>query len=162
MGSRSRTRDAKYEKYGDQTELEAEIERDAKILYQDRKLAKIEGFYGYYDFLCNDYSAEVFYKGYLYPTVSHAYHGARAPSEKARHIIHKSPTLSAMYEFAATFEDPKDWPFRRLKIMEGLLRDKFRRRRDLREKLQSTEGRDLINTTTDDKFWGMKIGRAHV
>ena len=48
MGSRSRTRDAKYEKYGDQTELEAEIERDAKILYQDRKLAKIEGFYGYY------------------------------------------------------------------------------------------------------------------
>lgn len=160
MGIRPRARDAKYEKYGDQTELEAEIERDAKLLYQERKLAKIEGFFGYYDFLTNDYPAEVYYKGYIYPTVSHAYHGARAPTEKARHIIHKSPTLSAMYEFAGTFDDPKDWSFRHLKVMEGLLRDKFRRRRDFREKLQATGNRDLVNVTKDDKFWGVVNGKG--
>ena len=160
MGARPRTRDAKYEKYGDQTELEAEIERDAKLLYNERKLAKIEGFFGYYEFLSNDYSAEVYYKGYIYPTVSHAYHGARAPNEKARHIIHKSPTLSAMYEFAATFEDPKDWSFRHLRIMEALLRDKFRRRRDFRDKLVATGNRDLVNMTKDDKFWGMVNGKG--
>jgi len=155
-----RTRDAKYEKYGNQEELEAEIERDAKILYQDKKLAKIEGFTNYYEFLTNDYPSEVYYKGYMYPTVSHAYNAARAPNEKMRNIIQKSPTLSSMYEFARNFEDPKDWAFKRIRVMETLIRDKFRRKRDLREKLASTANRELVHVTSDDTFWGTVNGKG--
>ena len=33
--------------------------------------------------------------------------------------------MSSMYDIAKTFEDPPDWAFRRLKVMEALVRDKF-------------------------------------
>ncbi len=154
-----RGRNNKYDKYGDQSELEAEIERDAKLLYQGKRLAKIEGFSGYFEFMSNDFPAEVFYQGHIYSNVSYAYHAARAPNEKMRNIIQKSPTLNSMYDIAKTFDEPKDWAFRQLKVMESLVRDKFRRSRELREKLQATGERELVNVMTADEdnagFWGV-------
>jgi len=43
-----------------------------------------------------------------------------------------------MYNVARTIEDEEGWAQRRLKVMEKILRDKFRRSRDLRERLAAT------------------------
>lgn len=48
--------------------------------------------------------------------------------------------------------------------MEKLVRDKFRRNRDLREKLMSTTTRELVNTfadpTVSNLFWGVVDGKG--
>lgn len=48
--------------------------------------------------------------------------------------------------------------------MEILVRDKFRRNKDLREKLIATENRELINTfsdlTSSNIFWGIVDGNG--
>jgi predicted NAD-dependent protein-ADP-ribosyltransferase YbiA (DUF1768 family) len=47
------------------------------------------------------------------------------------------------------------------KVMEKILRDKFRRNKDLRERLATTESREIINMITDgdnsesNLFWGL-------
>ena len=56
----------KYEKYGDREELEAEIERDAMLLYRKKQLEKIEGFTGYFEFMRPDFPAPVFFEGETY------------------------------------------------------------------------------------------------
>ena len=48
--------------------------------------------------------------------------------------------------------------------MEGLLRDKFRRHRELREKLLMTENKQLINSknelSSDNIFYGVVQGNG--
>ena len=43
-----------------------------------------------------------------------------------------------MYNVARTIVDEEGWNQKRLKVMEKILRDKFRRSRDLRERLAAT------------------------
>lgn len=47
----------KYEKYGDQLELEAEIEKDAIRMFKQKQLEKIEGLTGYFEFMRLDFPA---------------------------------------------------------------------------------------------------------
>ena len=128
----------KYEKYGDQQELEAEIERDAKLLFKKKQLEKIEGFSGYFEFMRPDFPAQVYFEGELYASAAHAYNAARAQDPIVRKRIQKAPTLQEMYNVARTIEDPDGWAHRKLRVMEKITRDKFRRSRDLRERLAST------------------------
>jgi hypothetical protein len=44
-----------------------------------------------------------------------------------------------LWQIVCDIEDPPNWIKERLRIMELLLRDKFRRNKDLREKLKATE-----------------------
>ena len=46
--------------------------------------------------------------------------------------------MSEMYNIAKTIEESSGWEHKKLKIMEKILRDKFRRNKDLREKLAAT------------------------
>lgn len=64
-----------------------------------------------------------------------------------------------MYGVAKTIEDPEGWDQKKFKIMEKILRDKFRRNRVLREKLAATENREIVNVIAEGKneenlFWG--------
>jgi len=43
-----------------------------------------------------------------------------------------------MYNVARTIVDDEGWTQKRFKVMEKILRDKFRRNRDLRERLKAT------------------------
>lgn len=56
-------------------------------------------------------------------------------------------------------DDPEDWNSKRLNYMEQLLRDKFRRNKDLRERLKVTGSRELWNSYEEESpsnlFWGM-------
>ena len=43
-----------------------------------------------------------------------------------------------MYNVARTIEDPEGWDFKKLKVMEKITRDKFRRNKDLRDRIAVT------------------------
>lgn len=68
--------------------------------------------------------------------------------------------IKEMLSLAITVEEPEDWKLRRQEIMEIVNRDKFRRNKDLREKLMITQDREIINEITSDNdredslFWG--------
>lgn len=59
----------------------------------------------------------------------------------------------------AEIKNPVDWPQRRVKVMEQLNRDKFKRNRDLGLKLFATQTRQLVNGYEiggdAEAFWGM-------
>jgi len=73
-----------------------------------------------------------------------------------------------MYNVARTIEDPEGWAHRKLQVMEKIQRDKFRRSRDMRERLANTQHREIINTLSDrteeNLFWGIvgKAGQNHL
>lgn len=63
---------------------------------------------------------------------------------------------------ATKIKNPYDWSGRRFKVMEALVRDKFKRNKEIREKLVATGTRHLINTYQKDgdneTYWGMFKG----
>ena len=64
-----------------------------------------------------------------------------------------------MYNVARTLVEPDGWNYRKLKAMETITRDKFRRNKDLRDRLAATESREILNLLKDKNeenfFWGM-------
>lgn len=64
-----------------------------------------------------------------------------------------------------TLQEDPDWPRYRLKWMELIQRDKFRRNSDIREKLRQTGGRELVWLNTGDSFFGqtsLNRGQNHL
>lgn len=154
-------RDAKYDKYGDREQMEAEIEKEAIMLCNAKKLERIVGFKGYFDFMNLEYQCPVYFEGAMYASAAHAYHAAKSNDEKIRRRFQKMPLVKEMLTMASTLEEPEDWKQRRLSIMEIVNRDKFRRNKELREKLDATLDREIINVITDENdredslFWGV-------
>ena len=141
------------------SEIDQYFEEQANFYVRKRELERIDNFNGYFDFLNNDFPCPVYYEGLIYKAVSYAFQAARATEQYIREKIVRADTLMEMYEIAANIEDPPDWQKNRLKVMEMLIRDKFRRNSELREKLRATETRELINTfrdaTVSNLFWGV-------
>ena len=141
------------------SETDIYFEEQADFLLQKQKLDRIDNFNGYFDFLNNEYSCPVFYKGLLYKSISHGYQAARSDKQHIREKIALADTAIELYDIASKIEDPENWIKVRLLVMEILLRDKFRRNKDLRERLKATANRDLINAYADltlsNIFWGV-------
>lgn len=144
--------------------MEEEFKTNANILITKQKLSKIESFINYFDFMHNNFQTPVYYEGILYPSVTHAYHAARSADETTRKAILNAETFQILGGIAIRIVDSFDWQERKLKVMEQLLRDKFRRSKELQDKLKSTEQRDLIMTYEEDNlkntFWGMVKGKG--
>lgn len=83
----------KYEKYGDQLVLEAEIERDAMAMFKKKQQEKIEGLTGYFEFMRLDFPAHVYFEGEMYQSAAHAYNAARTADPVIRRRVQKAPTL---------------------------------------------------------------------
>ena len=139
--------------------LEEEFDKNATILIQQKKLLRIDQFTGYFEFLHNNYLTPVYYEEMLYPSVTHAYHAARSSDDTTRKAIVNAESFHVVAKIARRIEDPPNWSMKRLKIMEQLVRDKFRRSKELQEKLKATERRELIMSyeeeTPGNLFWGM-------
>jgi hypothetical protein len=48
-------------KYGNQEQLEKEIERDAILMLQHKKKETIDGFFNYFEFLKTEYPSKVYF-----------------------------------------------------------------------------------------------------
>ena len=146
------------------SEIDQYFEDQARFLLEKQKLETIDNFNGYFEFLNNEFPTPVYYDGRIYKSVSHAFQAARSQEQHIREKIVRADTIMEMYEIAAKVEDPPDWIKIRLKIMETLVRDKFRRNKELREKLRATENRNLVNSygdaSTSNLFWGIVEGKG--
>jgi RNA recognition motif-containing protein/predicted NAD-dependent protein-ADP-ribosyltransferase YbiA (DUF1768 family) len=152
------------------TQLQTEEEIDkyfqdqAHFMMAKRKIETIDNFNGVFDFLNNEYPCTVYFEGRLYPSVFHAFQAARSEKDHERAKISMAESLQELYELATEIEDPTDWVNKRLTVMERCLRDKFRRHRELRDRLRKTGNRELINTysdrTSSNLFWGMVDGKG--
>ena len=149
-----------------QTEEEVDkfFAEQAHFYLAKKKIETIDNFNGVFDFLNNEYPCEVYYEGRTYPSVFHASQAARSTKDHERAKIALAESMQELYEIVTEIEDPDDWQSRRLTVMETCLRDKFRRHRDLRERLRKTGNRDLINTYADKSasnlFWGIVDGKG--
>lgn len=152
------------EKYIERQKLEQGFEKDANKLIQQQKILKIDNFSGYFEFLHNNFLTPIYYEGILYPSVSHAFHAARSSDDSTRKAILHAESLAAVAKIAIRINDPENWQNKRLKIMEQLLRDKFRRSKELQEKLKATGNRELVMTYIEESpgnlFWGSVKGKT--
>lgn len=80
----------------------------------------------------NDFITPVLFEGEMYPSAAHAYQAAKSADDRERRRIRKMPMIKEMYQIARTIQEPADWQLHRLKVMETILRDKFRRNPELR------------------------------
>lgn len=125
------------------------------------KLERVIGFKGYFDFMDIEYPSPIYFEGMMYASAAHAYHAAKSNDDTVRRRFSKMPQIKEMHSLAATLEEPEDWKTRRLGVMEIVNRDKFRRNKELREKLLTTQERELVNEITfendreDSLFWGL-------
>lgn len=126
---------------------------------------KISLFAGKYNFLSNDHICLVYHDGYLFNSVTHAFQAARAQNQETKERISKIHDFDIMYEIAETIEDPANWAKFRSKTMEVLIRDKFRRNPQLRQRLSETAPAIIQNTYDDTEnrnnlYWGIVDGRG--
>jgi ribA/ribD-fused uncharacterized protein len=96
----------------------------------------------------------------MYSTAAHAYNAAKCTDQDDKRRILKAPTLQEMFAVARTIEEPEGWQHKKVKIMEQIIRDKFRRNKNLRERLANTQTREIINLIQTTKnaenlFWGI-------
>ena len=144
--------------------METAFKKDANLLITHQKLTRIDSFTGYFNFLHNNYLTPVYYEGITYPSVTHAYHAARSTDQQTRKAILNAETFQILGNIAIRISDPLDWQERKLKLMEQLLRDKFRRCKDLQDKLRLTLGRELLMTYEEEKknnlYWGVVKGKG--
>ena len=151
-------------KLDENQKMETAFKHDANLLIAQQKLSKIDSFTGYFDFMHNNFQTPVYYDGILYPSVTHAYHAARTCDEVTRRAILNAETFQILGNIAIRIEDPSGWQERKVKVMEQLLRDKFRRSKELQDKLRMTENRELVMTYQEEKknnlYWGVVKGKG--
>lgn len=160
---------AQYATAENEEQLEAMIERDAALLVRNKKLDRIEGFQGYFQFLQPAFPCKVYFEGEYYNSVAHAYTAAKTEDEEKRRRIRKAPTFQEMLQISQYIVEPDNWTAKKHALMDSLTRDKFRRDRELREKLKATNSRSLVNvlsgndakagsnneTIAEKLYWGM-------
>lgn len=112
------------------------INAEAEIIALRRKAASwganeneesISGFTGRWEALSNWFAAIVMWQGDFYPTVEHAFQAAKAAADpEAQAAIKKAGSPKEAHALGRKVQLPSDWERRKLKVMEGLLRDKVR------------------------------------
>lgn len=94
-------------------------------------------------FLLNEYHVRIQYNGEEYPTVVHAYEGAKCLHERDKEIIRNTPSANEVKRLILRM-DWKRWAqFPNEHLMLKLLREKFKSRL-MKRKLVSTGNRPII------------------
>ena len=123
----------------------------------------IDSFQGEYRFLSNFYTAEVVYEGMTYPTSEHAYQAAKTldPAERKKIAAMPTPSQAKSAGRALGPKQRADWETAKFNVMEAVVRDKFTRHEDLRQKLLATGDAELIEGNTwGDRIWGVYQGQG--
>lgn len=121
---------------------------------------KIDSFRGKYEFLSNFYPVEIFYDGYWYPTLEHAFQAAKTLDLKEREMVREQATPGKAKQAGHSVHLRPDWEGVKVAIMKGLLQQKFFRHA-LGTRLLDTGGAELIEGNTwNDRFWGVCRGEG--
>lgn len=116
---------------------------------------KIKYFKGEYRFLSNFWDAPVKYDGKMYPSSEHAYQAAKSLDEDYRTRIAKMKTPGEAKKAGKKVKLREDWEDVKFSIMKEIVRDKFTRNADLKEKLLATGDAILEEGNVwNDLVWG--------
>ena len=100
----------------------------------------------------------------LFPSAAIAYQAARTHSESTRQKLSQAKTYEEYREIALSIVDPPEWGVRKYRVMEKLVRDKFKRSRELSGTLAATVPQVLTNTYEEggevEEYWGVVNGRG--
>ena len=144
--------------------IENEYEKLSTILISNKKNTKIDYFTGYFSFLSNNYLTPVYYDGIIFQSVWHAYYANKTEDKNIHKKILNCENFQNLLSLAFRIKDPENWENKKFQIMEKLVRDKFRRNKEISEKLILTENRELVNTLIEynekNLFWGVYKGKG--
>lgn len=114
-------------------------------------------FQGPFRWLSNFWPCEVELDGVVFPSVENAYQAAKI-SPLTREAFRTISPSEAKHQ-ASQWAPPANWADRRVRLMEGLIEQKFRFGSDLARLLISTDPAQLVEGNTwGDTFWGVCNG----
>jgi len=117
--------------------------------------SRVDRFAGEHDFLSNFYPSPVELDGMEFPTVEHAFQAAKTLDSTQRHNVQAAKTPAAAKRMGRRIKCRNDWYDVSLAIMESLIRQKFARYPELRDRLIATGDAELIEGNTwNDTFYG--------
>lgn len=117
---------------------------------------KIDSFSGEYRFLSNFWPSEVELDSVLFPTVEHAYQAAKTLDKFERLEVLECNTPKHARTKGRKVTVRSDWEDVKIDIMTSLVRQKFTKHEDLKEKLLATKNCELIEENYwGDTFWGV-------
>jgi len=121
----------------------------------------IREFQGKYRFLSNFFPSPVAMDGKEYPSVEHAYQAAKTLDKDRREVIRQQETPGRAKRAGQRAPLRKDWDEVKLRVMEILVRRKFKSHDNLKKRLLATGDEELIEGNTwNDTFWGVCRGRG--
>ena len=118
---------------------------------------KIENFGYPYKFLSNYYETRIRYDGFIYQSSEAAFHAQKTDDldEKLKFSTLTPP--EAKFK-AKNMEIREDWDKIKDNIMYSIVYNKFKQRKDIRDKLINTGNAILIaGNTYNDKYWGVSL-----
>jgi hypothetical protein len=125
----------------------------------------IFGFFEEYRFLSNFYPAKVEFDGLEYSSTEHAYQAAKTDDPAERRRIRETQKFGEAKRLGKKVKIRPDWEKVKFEVMEDLVRQKFTKHKELKEKLLETGDQYLEETNTwGDKIWGVckGVGQNHL
>ena len=116
----------------------------------------IDRFEGKNQFLSNFYPCKIIYQGIEYPSVEHAYQASKTLDISTRQKIAKATKPAEAKKIGRRVKLRNDWEKIKIDLMTELIRQKFTRHQDLRDKLLSTGQAELI----EGNNWVMIFGES--
>ncbi len=123
----------------------------------------IHGFRGEYRWLSNFWASDtgIEMDGELYTTVEHAYQAAKTVNLEARKPLQRVLKPGEAKRMGRGLPLRGDWERVKLDVMLSLLRKKFTRDPDMREKLLATGDAEIVEDNDwEDTFWGVCRGKG--
>lgn len=121
---------------------------------------KIESFKGQFSFLSTFAASPINYGGVIYKTAQHLVSALMTTDKTMREKIRQAPGPAEAIKLAKSLVPRPDWEKIKIDVMKEVMKRKFQLP-DLRAKLITTKGRELINANTyHDTFWGVCNGEG--
>lgn len=112
-------------------------------------------------FLSNFFLTDVKYKGVVYSSAEHAFQAEKCIEESDREKIRKAASAKSAKIIGRFVKMRPDWETEKTKVMESILRVKFRKA-SLRRLLKQTGDAQLIEMNYwHDTFWGVCVCSKH-
>ncbi len=122
---------------------------------------QILGFNGTYRFLSNFFPATVEYDGLEYSSTEHAYQAAKTEDPSQRRRIREVQKPGEAKRLGKQVKMRTDWEKIKIDVMRDLVRQKFSKHKDLKEKLLATGDAYIEETNSwNDTFWGVCKGKG--
>ena len=120
-------------------------------------MEKIEQFRGEYRWLSNFASVKIEYGGRIYPSVEHAYIGAKSDDEEWKDLCAENHKAGELKKISKDIDLRPNWEDEKIGIMKTLLVKKFNQE-PFKTKLINTDDAHIQEGNTwYDIFWGVDL-----